>query len=57
MVVTVLKSTFKKAKPKEIVYRSYKNFDRDAFKYELRHKLETCVEYSVFEKNIFRSFK
>ena len=52
MVVTVLKSTFKKAKPKEIVYRSYKNFDGDTFKYELRHELERSDECSVFEKNI-----
>ena len=27
MVVTVLKNTFRKGKPKEIFYRTYKNFD------------------------------
>ena len=56
MVATVLKSTFKKAKPKEIVYRSYKNFNKDTFKYELPHKLETWDEYSVFEKIFFWKF-
>ena len=35
MAVTVLKTSFKKAKPKEIFYRNYKNFDSDNFKLEL----------------------
>ena len=29
MVVTVLKNTFRKSKPKEIFYRTYKNFDNE----------------------------
>ena len=36
MVVTVLKSTYSKAKPKEITYRNYKNFDQDRFKADLK---------------------
>ena len=35
MVVTVLKYTFSKSKPKEILYRNNKNFDQDSFKTEL----------------------
>ena len=35
MVVTVLKTTFTKAKPKKIFYRSYKNFNNSSF---LEHK-------------------
>ena len=52
LVVTVLKTNFKKSKPKEIIYRSYKNFDRYAFREQLRHKLENCDDYITFEKNI-----
>ena len=29
---TVLKTTFKKSKPREIIYRSYKHFDESKFK-------------------------
>ena len=36
MIVTVLKTTFKKAKPKGIFYRSYKYFDKNKFRDDLR---------------------
>ena len=49
MSVTVLKNTFPKAPPKVINYRDYKNFDEQAFKYELRTKLENITSYSEFE--------
>ena len=54
MVVTVFKYTFSKSKPKEITYRSYKNFDQDKFKKDLKNKLQnkTVSEYETFE-NIF----
>ena len=35
MIVTSLKAHFKKLPPKKIVYRDYKNFDENAFLYEL----------------------
>ena len=50
MVVTVLKTTFKKAKPREIIYRSFKHFNRDNFKEQLGRKLENCDNYPLFEK-------
>ena len=31
MIITVLKTTFNKAKPKEITYRCYKDFNNDVF--------------------------
>ena len=34
MIVTVCKTSFQKPKPKEIVYRNDKKFDRDIFKDE-----------------------
>ena len=32
MVITVLKQTFQRSSPKELVYKDYKNFDRLTFK-------------------------
>ena len=39
MILTVLKTTFKKGKPKEIVYRSRKNYDKNVVSTELNDKL------------------
>ena len=55
MIVTVLKTTFKKAKPREIVYRCYKNFDKHAFRQHLRNDLQSCK--TEYEAKFFRSFK
>ena len=54
MVITVLKTTFEKAKPKEIFYRNYKNFDSDNFKLELQNALNCnrVTNYSLLE-NVF----
>ena len=51
MSVTVLKSTFTKTKPKEILYRDYRNFIENDFRDELRMKLERdeIKEYERFE--------
>ena len=51
MSVTVLKCTFKKTKPKEILYRDYRNFIENDFRDELRMKLERdeIKEYERFE--------
>ena len=38
MIVTVCKNYFQKSKPKEIVYRNYKNFDINTFKKHLEVK-------------------
>ena len=38
MVVSVLKHTFPRYAPKELVYRDYKNFDRVILKRELEGK-------------------
>ena len=55
MVVTLLKNTFSKMKSKEIIYRSYTNFNKERFKSNLRDNLENnsnSANYSEFE-NIF----
>ena len=51
MPVTVLKTKFEKAKPKEITYRDYKKFDDEHFKRDLRTSLSNgCHDYREFEE-------
>lgn len=51
MIITSLKTTFPKSKPKEIIYRCYKNFDRSIFTNDLRNKLQSTEDYPEnFEK-------
>ena len=51
MVVTVLKNSFQRSSPKEIVYRDYKNFDRNVFRRELEKRLNAQInEYNHFEQ-------
>ena len=47
MVVTVMKTTFAKVKPKQIFYRDYKIFNDSRFKDDLKmhHKIFLVVEY------------
>ena len=40
MAVTVLKTSFSKAPPKELFYREYKNFEPDKSKYELKNRTQ-----------------
>ena len=49
MIVTVCKNSFPKSKSKEIIYRNYKNFDKDAFQCELKVKLQSINNYESFE--------
>ena len=56
MIITVLKTTFQKAKPKEIIYRSYRNFNEYAFREHLRYNLQGCENYSKFESKILEVF-
>ena len=48
MVVTVMKTTFPKAKPKIIYYRDYKHFDLYKFRSDLREKLNQVAEKDYF---------
>ena len=52
MVLTVLKTTFQKAKPKEIIYRDYKKFERDKFRYDIKRQLVNIKisDYIEFER-------
>ena len=51
MVVIVLKHTFHRSTPKELVYRDSKNVDRVIFKRELEDKLNQQInEYKHFEQ-------
>ena len=50
MIVTVLKATFQKSKPKEILYKNCKNFDTSTFKNVLQLKLQSIKSYESFEQ-------
>ena len=50
MIITVLKTSFKKAKPNIISYRSYKNFNVDAFRNDLVTQVTNCENYSELEQ-------
>ena len=53
MVITVLKQTFQRSSPKDLVYRDYENFDRPTLRRELEKKLNQQInEYRHF-KQIF----
>ena len=49
MILTVLKTTFEKVKPKEISYRSYKKFDNETFQRELNQKIGDCTDYTKLD--------
>ena len=53
LVLFVSKPTFSKVVPKEMMYRDYKNFDRDIFSQELCTSLssETVLDCNSFEEN------
>ena len=46
----ILKSTFPKVRPKQIVYRKFKNFDLNNFKNEVRAKTQLIDKYETFEE-------
>ena len=49
LVLTVLKTIFKKGKPKEIVYRNRKNYGKNMVSTELSDELTECQNYSEFK--------
>ena len=57
MTITVIKSRFQKAKPKEVLYRDDMNFVEKDFKSELRTQLEHAEikEYEIKEYETFES--
>ena len=51
MVASVLKHTFHRSAPKELVYKDYRHFDRVIFKGELADKPnQPIIEYKHFEQ-------
>ena len=50
MVVTILKTNFKKAKPKEIIYRCFRNCNSDELGKDLHSKIKDCNNHQSFEK-------
>ena len=50
MILNILKSTFPRVRPKQIVYRKFKNFDLNNLKNEIRTKMQLIAKYETFEK-------
>ena len=55
MVITFLKAHFKKLPPKKIIYRNYKNFDQNAFLYDLDQNMIKGKFYNK-ELNAYHEF-
>ena len=55
MIVTVMKTTFVKAKPRVITYRSYKHFENVSFRKDLKNELyshaDNINKYQQFESD------
>ena len=47
LILTVLKTSFTKSKPRKIIYRDYKNFDSVTFNDELKYVLFSKRENSI----------
>ena len=54
IILTILKSTFPKVRPKQIVYRKFKNFDLNNFKNEIRTKMQLIDKYETFEEEFLK---
>ena len=54
MIISCLKTTFKKVPPKKIIFRDYKKFDEQNFLYDLHRQM--IKEKFYKEKNIYESF-
>ena len=52
LVLSVIKTTFCKSKPKEIIHRNFKNFEEESFNQELKNNLinSSTESYEFFEK-------
>ena len=52
LIVTVLKTGIPKQQPKTVIYRNYRNFDENRFRYDLRRELNKnrAISYENFEK-------
>ena len=54
MIISRLKTTFKKIPPKNIIFRDYKNFDEQNFLFDLDQQI--IKEKFYTEKNMYESF-
>ena len=54
MILTILKSTLPKVRPKQIVYRKFKNFDLNNFKNEIRTKIQSIGKCETFEEEFHK---
>ena len=51
----VLKTTFQKLQPQEIIYRNFKNIELNKFKNDIRTKAESADNYETLEKEFLEA--
>ena len=54
MILNVLRSSFPRVKPKEIIYRNFKNFDLNNFKEDIKTNMQLVDNYDGLEKEFLR---
>ena len=51
----VLKTTFQKLQPQEIIYRNFKNIELNKFKNDIRIKAQSADNYETLEKEFLEA--
>ena len=51
----VLKTTFQKLQPQEIIYRNFKNIELNKFKNDIRTKVQSADNYETLEKEFLEA--
>ena len=51
----VLKTTFQKLQPQEIIYRNFKNIELNKFKNDIRTKAQSGDNYETLEKEFLEA--
>ena len=51
----VLKTTFQKLQPQEIIYRNFKNIELNKFKNDIRTKAQSADNYETLEKEFLEA--
>ena len=54
MILTIVKTTFPKVRPKQIVYRKFKSFDLNNSKNKIRKKIPLIDKYETFEEEFLK---
>ena len=51
MIYTILKTEFEKFEPKKLIYRNFKQFDSEQFKFDICNSMSAVRTHAAFENN------